>query len=1087
MKWFRLCLLGLVACSDGTTPTVQQLNLDRPVDVAFACHGGLRVTEDGKTFITASAQPIESCNVRSGPRSNNNPSPRPPGQEDREDEKVGNAQWYAFILQSGPGTVAVAQFETKPSELFASGSGGVDVRVLDSDHLTPGKNSISVGEDPIAIATDKVGCYEVIANAGSCDLSILDVDTAVRASLAEDVVPYVERMPITNAAGEVIRARPAAIAMEPPGGTIGVSCPARPTGLMYVAYPSCHLVAGVDVSTGTIVTGVQFDVNGVPTVVDGNVSCPAECDGAAVTPGVRPVALDLEFDERSNTTLLAIGADNSNVVTAYVLDSQTMFPSSLISVPLEDTTGTLGITSVAISPLIGMGGSSGLVEDDLTPGGDHQFIYAVATDGSVRVVDVTGAPRECDTQVDPRFLQEVRDVDLLACMAVGAPTTPPRRAGVRGPGIELIGDAIPLSVDVTRVDKWQDEGRLPGDPTRLIGYFGLIAGSNGRVYVFNVDNDDFADFVSAGTDAEALATPVPLVLPHQLRDAVRDRYLLAEQQEGNTSVFVCDHPGPDPDAQTGNRGGPRIAGSLQRSLPTGFIAAEKTGGLPSIRQVFCDDQRMDPEGRTYDRPVNELSFSAPPSVRREVFPDLRALRLDETWTLTWEGSLSADRVDAAIDGPAVRMSQVFVDGNGMRIADATRPFCDAGVEPYDIVQMRGCDPAQGDAGCPAGYTCYVHPQSQVSGLGACMLVDEAERLANTCRAYLTSFRRYTVRQAKSGELHLLPRKHVLRTTPIDGCESDAQCEMLADYAVQLSSSALPGAPNLPTDSRTWRCHADPDRRPMPAGSTGKRCIMTCNADTDCSPGTVCQMHPNAAPEMGYCMEGVVPPQACVNAPQRYELRAGEAFALLGSRQGYIHSIIADSAEVCVRDPNANPYQVSRVPLDPPDCDPNADPVTGRRMDGTYEPNPCKLPVDETEYKLNYLPGTCTLDPNNDESIITREATGIRLRHQGMQLTLVDPTYPGDLMCHGDRMGSLQNVPVVVPGFAISFRQTAGFSPLVVPGIAPALPTKVLRGPTQSMWIVDEGDFLSSSVSQASTRGKVYRVEMFAISRINQLE
>src|SRR5690606_28213479 len=105
MKWFRLCLLGLVACSDGTTPTVQQLNLDRPVDVAFACHGGLRVTEDGKTFITASAQPIESCNVRSGPRSNNNPSPRPPGQEDREDEKVGNAQWYAFILQSGPGTV----------------------------------------------------------------------------------------------------------------------------------------------------------------------------------------------------------------------------------------------------------------------------------------------------------------------------------------------------------------------------------------------------------------------------------------------------------------------------------------------------------------------------------------------------------------------------------------------------------------------------------------------------------------------------------------------------------------------------------------------------------------------------------------------------------------------------------------------------------------------------------------------------------------------------------------------------------------------------------------------------------------------
>lgn len=1086
MKWFRLCLLGLFACSDGTTATVEQLNLDRPVDVAFACHGAMRVTNGGapdpSQEIITSAQPIESCNIRSGPRGMDNQAPRPPGQEDLESQRVGSAFWYAFVLQSGPGTVAVARFETKPSLSFS----GSDVSVIDSDPLTPGKNSISVGEDPIAIATDKIGCYEVIANAGSCDLSILDVDTAVRASSGE-VVPYVERMPITNAAGEVIRARPAAIAMEPPGGVIGAKCPDRPTGLMYVAFPSCHLVAGVDVSTGQIVTGIQFDENGVPTVVDGNVSCPAECDGEPITPGVRPVALDLEYDTRIGTALLAIGAENSNVVTAYALDNQTFHPLSLISVPLEDTTGTLGVTSVSITPVIGMGGAEGDVLDELTPGGEHQFIYAVATDGSVRVVDVTGAPRECDTQVDPRFVQDIRDVDFLSCMGVGSPSTPPRRAGARGPGIELIGDAIPTSVDVTRVDKIDNDSRPAGYPTKLIGYFGLITASNGRVYVFNVDNDDFADFVASDSDAAAIGTPVPLVLPHQLRDAVPFRGLLAEETEGMVSRFVCDHPGPDPDAQTGNQGGPRIAGSLQRSLPAGVIAPEKTGGLPSIRQVFCDDERADPDNGTRDRPVNELSFSAPPDVRRAVFPDLRALRLDETWSLTWEGSLSNDRVDTAIDGPPVRMSQVFVDASGMRIVDATRPFCDAGVEPYDIVQMRGCDPSLGDAGCPAGYTCYVHPQSQVVGLGACMLIDEAERLANACKAYLTSLRRYTVRQAKSGELQLLPRKHVLRTTPIDGCESDNECKMLADYAAQNASSALPGAPNQITDSRTWRCHADPDRRPMPPGSTGKRCIMTCNADTDCIAGTVCQPNPNAAPEMGYCMEGVVPPQACVNAPQRYELRAGEAFALLGSRQGFIHSIVADAGDVCVRDPNANPYQVSRIPLDPPDCDPSADPLTGQLPDGSFEPNPCKLTVDETEYKLNYLPGTCTLDPARNELLVTREATGLRLRHQAMHLTIVDPTYPGDLMCHGDRMGNLENVPLVMPGFTISFRQTGGFTPLALAGIAPALPTKVLRGPTQSMWIVDEGDFLSSSSTQASTRGKVYRVEMRAINIINQLE
>ena len=42
------------------------------------------------------------------------------------------------------------------------------------------------------------------------------------------------------------------------------------------------------------------------------------------------------------------------------------------------------------------------------------------------------------------------------------------------------------------------------------------------------------------------------------------------------------------------------------------------------------------------------------------------------------------------------------------------------------------------------------------------------------------------------------------------------------------------------------------------------------------------------------MEGVIPPQSCVNAPQRYELRAHEAFTVVGTRSGYVHPIIADA-------------------------------------------------------------------------------------------------------------------------------------------------------------------------------------------------
>ncbi|HEX5060645.1 MAG TPA: hypothetical protein VFV99_14855 [Kofleriaceae bacterium] len=1098
MKVYRLAFVAvatLVACSDTTTNPVTQLNLDRPVDVAFACYGGLRLTHGnaatGNEDLTASAQPVDACNIRSGPRPKAEPGqptpppPVPPGQEDIGTQKVGSAAWYAFLLQSGPGTVAVARFPTQPSSLFAGG----DVAVLDSDQLTPGKNGISVGEDPVAIATDKVGCYEVVANAGSCDLSSLDVGSAVQAASGDNVTPVVVRMDVKNSAGEVIRARPAAMAFEPPGGTIGDECPAQPTGLAYIAYPGCRLIAGVDVATGTIVTGVQFDAAGVATVVNGNVTCPDECSGAATMPGFRPVALDLEKDVRTGRTLLAIGADNSNALTVFDLDPVTSLPLSMVPpILLENPSGKLGITSLAISPVIGMGGTSGStsgVIDDTAPGGDHQFIYAVATDGSVRVADLSGAPRECDTNVDPRYLHNVRDADRLSCLGVGLATTPPRRAGVRGPGIELIGDAIPTSVDVTKVDRL-DTATPPANPQQLIGYFGLITAANGQTFVFNVDNDDFADFVSGGTLSEQLATPIPLDIAHQLRDGVPQRDAIADEGDPNNSMaprhFVCDNPGPDPDAAGGFSGGPRLTGSIQQSLPSGVLAAEKTGGLPSIRQVFCDSGGEDP-----DRPVSELYFSAPLDVREDEFPDLRALRADETWTLTWEGALSGDKSDTAIDGPVVRQSQMFVDGAGMRLVDTTRPFCDAGVEPYDVVQFRGCDPAVGDNGCPIGYTCYVHPQSQVTGLGSCMLEDEAERLSNACKAFLTSLRRYTVGRTKSGELQLLPRKSVLRTTPIDGCTSDQQCEDLADYALRNTSSANPSDPDQPTDPKTYRCQADPDRRPMPATSTGKRCLLTCNDDTQCALGTVCQAHPGAAPQMGYCMEGVTPPQACVNAPQRFELRAGEAFTVLGTRQGYMHPIIANPGDdVCVRDPNANRMQIGRFPLDPPACDPTADPRTGALPGGGFEPNPCTLTTKETEFQLNYLDDTCTLaDP--DETIVTRDATAIRFRNRALNLTVVDPTYQGDLRCNGDRKGTLVNVPLVAPGYQIAFRQVAGFVGLTIAGIAPALPIKVLRGPTQSFWIIDEGDFLSTSITQPSTRGKVFRVEASRLNAINLLE
>jgi hypothetical protein len=427
----------------------------------------------------------------------------------------------------------------------------------------------------------------------------------------------------------------------------------------------------------------------------------------------------------------------------------------------------------------------------------------------------------------------------------------------------------------------------------------------------------------------------------------------------------------------------------------------------------------------------------------------------------------------------VRESVISVDAAAMRIVDNTGPFCDAGVEPYDIVQLRGCDPANEDRDCSAGYTCFVHPQSQVAGLGACMLASEADRLANACKSYLTSLRRYTIGPSPStGQLVLLPRKHHLRNEPLDGCDlANDKCQAIANYGFQLTNSSNPRDITTVVDPHTYTCQIDDARAPRAAGRGA--CIETCTADADCVVGTVC--------DHGTCMEGVTPPQACVNAPQRYELRAHEAFSLIGTLSGYVHPIIAAANGSCIKDPAAGPTQIGRIPLTAPPCDPTANPRTGALPGGGFEPNPCLetttdavLAPNFTDLATSCAVGTPVLDP-------ARPTTGIRFRNHGMTLDIVDPTYAGDASCTGDRSGNgFGNLPVVFTGFQLSWRVTAGFTPLTVP-ITPAYPVKVVRGPGQSLWVVDEGDYLSTTLGIASTLGKVFRVEAQALTTVNTLE
>lgn len=1164
-----LSLVSLVSCDSTSSTVANSLNLARPVDIAFACYGGYRNTHgtpstDATPEAKLTAQPTTSCAIRSAERYIDpnaddisaeilNTEPRPPGQQDVGSSKVGTTTWYGFILQSASGTVALSAFAPKPASQFAGGN--TDVYVIDADPLTPGKNAISVGEDPVGIETDKSGCYEVVANGGSCDVSTIDINSVLgTVDGSQAFAPAIKRLPIVKPNGETLYAKPAAIVGEEGDAVIGNVCPAKPSGIAYVALPSCHVVAAVDMSDAVngdvaqIVAAIQFDAAGVATQVTdlNSISCPVECTGTgmtptAPTPGVRPSALAYRFDPDAVNTAtnapdprrrLAIGASNSSKVTVvdladaypamtdpanpYVAQPKPL-PTALTQVTLEDTAGNLGISQIALSQQIELGGSHGAalpVSHTVGPAGSAQYVYAVASDRSVRVADVLGYNQpvtECDTQVDTRFLQPGlygADAKKLQCIPVSDKAI--RRPSARGPGIQLPDDGAPVSAAFVRTPVAVDVNGNPTIPTAapgtLFGTFAVIASVAGPTYVVNVEDDNKPAPVSFDA-TQPQATQPTLLMAHQLRHNFTnpgegDKYITSDSN-GNESVQDACLVTP-----TANRGAPRTTAAPTQSAAggtaaTGTTATSKVAELPTLRQVTCTAAYDAPNGT----PVSELQLSSDPITRQAVYPDLGGMLTNQVWTMTYEGQLSLDS-GHAVNGPTVRTGEWVTNSTASAsLNDQTQPFCSLGVEDGDIVQMHGCVPSNNGLDCPQGYECYVHGDTEFtlagSKLGQCFKSSDVDQLAPACRDYLISSRQFTVRYSSAGQLELAPRMHELRTTPLDGCTDDMQCKDLADYSVQNGLDQFSTTANV--DHHTWACMADPTRKPRLNGST-KRCVETCAyhedaRDADCDVGSIC-VGAKDKDTPGVCMDSVIPPQACMAAPQKLDIRAGEAFTLVSDVTGYTNPWVRDASDPngkCVLDPKyADPkvpnLEIGRIPLDAPACVTGADPVTGKLGDGTFEPNPCSLMTTTSSNELSYGGDSCG---SPTTTLTTRtNVPAIKLRTQYMTLTLVDPYYNGDARCPVDRGGASQikpgdRIPVVFSSYGLGFTLQGGLTPVQLQSYEssfnPVIPTRVVEGPTGSIWVLDDGDFLSTTLGLASTEGSVFRVESYSLAILNQLQ
>lgn len=1032
-KLLAVCA-ALVGAASGCAPDVSPpdiRNLDRPTAVAFACYGGLRITGDGTADpddeVITSAQPLSSCAARAD-------DVIPPGQEDLEDGlPVTAPRTYGLILEPTRGSVAVVDSQAGA--------------VLDADPLTPGKNAVPIGTLPVSLVTDASGCYAVAANAGTCDLSILDVASAVDPF----ATPAITHAQVTTPSGEVVLARPQAMVASPglAADQVGQVCPDTSTGLLYVAYPGCHAVAVIEAGTGTIVSAIELSDDGTAQVTAGELACAAECgarpgliaaagpgDDAGVTdaglvdagaidagaidagPGdplppqddgaPRPVALTLTPDG----TQLYIVAENSPRLTVIDLDAGGV-PTTAAQIAVA---GEVGLTAVAATGTLDMGGSLGRLSGTA---GQFDFAYAVASDRTVRVID-TRHGFECDTQVDPRFARAVVDLAKLQCFPVGDPATPPRRAGARSPGIQLPAGVAPLAVAFATVGLEVGEEDPDGIAGGTVGHFAFITASNGVVYVVTVDDDAYPD----QEQSAPLSTFMPKVMAHQLRDFGNSRGELSQ---------ACSSPAADPITF-----GPRLVSDVAQIIRTTFVAPEKGPLLPGLRQLSCTEE--DTGGGQTEIPVSELSFAAPAGVREAAYPDLAAVSA-ETWRIIWEGPLSLDTTSNDVDGQQIRAGTLDESGGDIEVIDNGAPFCAMGVEPYDIVSLVGCNPQRGDLDCGIGETCYTHPDTPAEiTSGMCLPVEYADSLGATCRDLLISRRQYTVVDTYADHLTLAPRRRVLRTTPIAGCTSDAQCEDLAVVAHNLTLSGHPvdlddQPPEEGTDYQ-WACAPDPSRAPGP-----DRCQMACVDSTGCEPGYACVG--------GFCTEGPLPDPDCAAGLLRYQVRVGDAFSVIGEKTGFVHNRVVDPATgQCIDDPDGSALNIARLPLSAPAC-------VGDGIDDV-SPNPCSTTVSHTatEQQFVFEDGRCV---GQSDAIVTRDVPAIRFSNPVFTFHLINPVTTGDAECRGDGAGTLPPHPVVYTGYQISFDTTGGLFPMFVATDAMAYPLTITPGPSGRMWVLDQGD------------------------------
>ncbi len=866
----RAATLTLVLSACTNPPTViPTRNLDRPADMSFVCLGVSAVAGGAENVLTG--RPMSVC------------APPDTAAIPFDSSRPRVLGTFGAITNSGRGELGIVDLDR-----------GL---LVDLDPASFGFNFLPVGQFPEAVATSSDGCRVLVANRGSCDLTLVDPARLLASSFAplrpstgggnpaQTVVPRTRSGRLTSAPYEIafLPFLPAAAATPQASGA-PAACPGDETragsdkppwrARAIVTFPACDLVAVMELPSGQITSSVRILSDGVENTGDDPV-CVSEC-GAGVLLPPRDAAGDSLFSPAtSNVSSGDGGADSGSDpgssspavrrplhVTSLALwpDGSRVFvggtDAPFITVLDVTAEGALNARGAGgrIALHEGAGGTTRLrlTTDPFGKAGGFltqgelklQFLYAMARDGSVRVIDVSGEGIECDVNVDPMVIGTDGDTAAHLCYPVtdDPKARTPRRPTATGPGLVLpmariAGVPNPLPVDLAFASMTlRPGGSVPYDT--LDGVFGFLLASNGLVYIVNLRPTPRATETSAPPFVHSLRVDL---------DPLATRLVPGRLTTPPTrTVNTTDLP-----------------------YPTRVRLASPTNDGPRLEQFKLSDA---PEDNTW------LRFSPGAQVTTQSG--------SQAWSIAWEDTLpGTDRASGVLQAWSV--------------ADGGADFCRSGVAAGDIFALAGC---LVDADCGPVVGLNACAQTAVGVPGLCVPASKAhdEAWLRRCSRHLSSRRRFEVIGAHSRTLDLALKLDEIPKPSIAACAVDSDC------AVSFIGAEIP--------RRMPGVMGGPEYRCLPVGGA-KRCVRPCVQDADCRAGFVCE-DTGAAGRL--CVEAPPPDPTCLPADVRYHVAAGRSFVLTTPGDfRYARSHEVDG--ICRADTPRHPLLIDRISIDAPLC------------------------------------------------------------------------------------------------------------------------------------------------------------------------